>query len=103
MKSIMKLWKVIIFWILIVFISNSLMAATSGYTYRVMERRKKTREKKMQEEQIKSQKYQIWQKGFIKRVKCLSADKESASDAVRASCFNLPPKGTPAKETDQNQ
>lgn len=99
----MRIWKIIIFGILIVFLSNNLMAASSGYTYRVMERQKKTREKTMLQEQIKSQKYQIWQKGFIKRVRCLSVDKESASDAARASCFNLPPKSSAATETDPSQ
>lgn len=95
----MKHWKIVILSLLIIFVSESLIAATSGYTYRKMERRKRTREKLMLEEQINSQKYQLWQKGFIKRVRCLSVDKDSASDAVRASCFNLPPKAG----TNQNQ
>jgi len=95
----MKRLKIVIFGLLLILISESLIAATSGYTYRVMERRKKTREKLMQQEQISSQKYQLWQKGFIKRVRCLNVDKNSASAAVRASCFNSPPKAQAETET----
>ena len=99
----MKHWKIIIFGLLFVLGSECLIAATTGYTYRVMERRRKTREKVVQQEQLSSQKYQIWQKGFIKRVRCLSVDKDSASDAVRASCFNLPPKGQTKTDDTQKQ
>ncbi|MBT4290556.1 MAG: hypothetical protein HOD92_24795 [Deltaproteobacteria bacterium] len=99
----MKRLKIIIFGLLLVLVSESLIAATSGYTYRIIERRKKTREKLMQQEQINSLKYQLWQKGFIKRVRCLSVDEDSASDAVRASCFNLPPKAQAETGTNQNQ
>ncbi len=96
-------WKGLVFVILMVLISNGMMAATSGYTYRVMERRKLAKQKRLQQEQINSKSYQNWQKGFIKRVRCLSVNKDTASDALRASCFNLPPKGQSGQNTTQVQ
>ncbi len=95
----MNRWKVYLCGILLIFTSNSLFAVSSGYTYRVMERRAKEKTKRLRNEQIKSDKYQSWQKGFIKRVRCLNVDKATASQSTLAYCFNLPQGGQKATST----
>jgi len=79
-------------------------ASVSGYTYRVMERRRATLIKKWQEEQVNSESYKVWEKGFIKRMRCMNVPANTTNQQLQAYCFSQQsPTGGATQQSTQPQ
>jgi hypothetical protein len=80
---------------------TTVYGATDGYTYRNMERRKKTKVKNWKKKTIGSKKYRQWERGFIVRIRCLSVDPNTTNEQLRLACFQELPKPKSQTETTQ--